>query len=107
MGEGLAVMMDRLDEVFGGYARHNLSAGVGDTIRARVWITTSGLFSMPPFQAALSAFGVDRQIGRAHVCTPVTNAHLVCRLLLEKKKNNDSTHHISKNHNKKTNRTHN
>src|SRR3546814_3148202 len=26
------------------------------------------------------------KIGRAHVCTPVTNAHLVCRLLLEKKK---------------------
>src|SRR3546814_6443918 len=26
------------------------------------------------------------QIGRAHVCTPVTNAHLVCRLLLEKQK---------------------
>src|SRR3546814_4049548 len=25
-----------------------------------------------------------RQIGRAHVRTPVTNAHLVCRLLLEK-----------------------
>src|SRR3546814_2251737 len=27
----------------------------------------------------------NRKIGRAHVCTPVTNAHLVCRLLLEKK----------------------
>src|SRR3546814_4886554 len=27
-----------------------------------------------------------RQIGRAHVCTPVTNAHLVCRLLLHKKR---------------------
>src|SRR3546814_7964783 len=26
------------------------------------------------------------QIGRAHDGTPVTNAHLVCRLLLEKKK---------------------
>src|SRR3546814_8353897 len=26
------------------------------------------------------------EIGRTHVCTPVTNAHLVCRLLLEKKK---------------------
>src|SRR3546814_1719092 len=25
----------------------------------------------------------DEQIGRAHVCTPVTNAHLVGRLLLE------------------------
>src|SRR3546814_5121779 len=32
--------------------------------------------------------GVDvapLQIGRAHVCTPVTNAHLVCRLLLDHK----------------------
>src|SRR3546814_7036455 len=28
------------------------------------------------------------QIGRAHVWTPVTNAHLVCRLLLEKKNKN-------------------
>src|SRR3546814_2400062 len=28
----------------------------------------------------------QHQIGRAHVRTPVTNAHLVCRLLLEKKK---------------------
>src|SRR3546814_2429798 len=32
--------------------------------------------------AAASAF----KIGRAHVRTPVTNAQLVCRLLLEKKK---------------------
>src|SRR3546814_8306093 len=28
---------------------------------------------------------VGAEIGRAHVCTPVTNAHLVCRLLLEEK----------------------
>src|SRR3546814_5461402 len=28
----------------------------------------------------------DAEIGRAHVCTPVTNAHIVCRLLLAKKK---------------------
>src|SRR3546814_4024198 len=27
------------------------------------------------------------EIGRAHVCTPVTNAKLGCRLLLAKKKN--------------------
>src|SRR3546814_3543901 len=33
-------------------------------------------------QLRLPAF----KIGRAHVWTPVTNAHLVCRLLLEKKK---------------------
>src|SRR3546814_8933854 len=30
--------------------------------------------------------GLGVEIGRAHVGTPVTNAHLVCRLLLEKKK---------------------
>src|SRR3546814_20340417 len=42
--------------------------------------------------AAYEAGGFDLtprerdEIGRAHVCTPVTNAHLVCRLLLEKKK---------------------
>src|SRR3546814_987666 len=31
-------------------------------------------------------------IGSAHVCTPVTNAHIVCRLLLEKKKKKLSHH---------------
>src|SRR3546814_2877873 len=34
-------------------------------------------------ETRLTVFMVT-QIGRAHVCTPVTNAHLVCRLLLEK-----------------------
>src|SRR3546814_9010382 len=33
------------------------------------------------------------QIGRAHVCTPVTNAQLVCRLLLEQ--NNTTTKYQS------------
>src|SRR3546814_6026208 len=31
-------------------------------------------------------YGDEQEIGRAHVWTPVTNAHLVCRLLLEKQK---------------------
>src|SRR3546814_1906059 len=36
--------------------------------------------------------GADRQqIGRADVWTPVTNAHLVCRLLLEKKNNTEQS----------------
>src|SRR3546814_6394030 len=30
------------------------------------------------------AEAADKQIGRAHVWTPVTNAHLVCRFLLAK-----------------------
>src|SRR3546814_7447834 len=33
-----------------------------------------------------------QEIGRAHVRTPVTNAHLVCRLLLDKKKTNTKKH---------------
>src|SRR3546814_10192376 len=37
------------------------------------------------------AVGAKVQIGRAHVCTPVTNAHLVCRLLLEKKPQHHNT----------------
>src|SRR3546814_5951211 len=32
----------------------------------------------------LFSISVRGEIGRAHVCTPVTNAHLVCRLLLDK-----------------------
>src|SRR3546814_2188288 len=43
------------------------------------------------FTATLAATGTETgEIGRAHVCTPVTNAHLVCRLLLEKKKPHNS-----------------
>src|SRR3546814_9575213 len=40
------------------------------------------------FRVDQTAHGDLHEIGRAHVRTPVTNAHLVCRLLLEKKKNN-------------------
>src|SRR3546814_2914272 len=31
---------------------------------------------------------IGDEIGRAHVCNPVTNAHLVCRLVLEKNNTN-------------------
>src|SRR3546814_4531386 len=53
---------------------------------------------------ALSSIGCGAkvwEIGRAHVWTPVTNAHRVCRLLLEKKKVNYTK---PKNHNKTTNK---
>src|SRR3546814_8896755 len=61
-----------------------------------------GLFLLTPI-FAVAAQTLQRgndaarvEIGRAHVCTTVTNAHLVCRLLLEKKKqhqtNIDNSH---------------
>src|SRR3546814_9494259 len=38
----------------------------------------------------VSGIGAARdEIGRAQVCTPVTNAHLVCRLLLDRKKHDN------------------
>src|SRR3546814_3289491 len=37
---------------------------------------------------ALTAMLEQKEIGRAHVRNPVTNAQLVCRLLLENKNNN-------------------
>src|SRR3546814_1650456 len=40
---------------------------------------------------------MNQEIGRAHV-TPVTNAHLVCRLLLEKKKLNSRYEQLSYEH---------
>src|SRR3546814_3013989 len=49
----------------------------------------SGYWVLTPFRTdAGFTMLVNRgfvQIGRAHVCTPVTNAHIVCRLLLAKK----------------------
>src|SRR3546814_1880303 len=41
-------------------------------------------FTLP--QQDLAKLHVGAQIGSAHVCISVTNAHLVCRLLLEKQK---------------------
>src|SRR3546814_9155792 len=39
-----------------------------------------------------------KEIGRAHVCTPVTNAQLVCRLLLETKNEQHKLHTTTKTH---------
>src|SRR3546814_8469706 len=47
-------------------------------------------FSGPQATLFLARLGAE-EIGRAHVCTPVTNAHLVCRLLLEKQQVNIRT----------------
>src|SRR3546814_5397952 len=45
--------------------------------------TSRELQDLPPESAR-----PPEETGRAHVRTPVTNAHLVCRLLLEKNNNN-------------------
>jgi predicted TIM-barrel fold metal-dependent hydrolase len=59
MGEMLPVMLARLDEVSAADVGH-LNKAPSRTIVDQVWITTSGIFSQPPFIAALQTFGIDR-----------------------------------------------
>ena len=59
MGEGLPMMLARCDQVFEAYIGH-LSRSVSRAILDQDWITTSGIFSEPPFLAALLTFGIDR-----------------------------------------------
>jgi predicted TIM-barrel fold metal-dependent hydrolase len=59
MGEMLPVMLARIDEVSALDADH-LKRPISRQILDQVWITTSGIFSQPPFIAALQTFGIDR-----------------------------------------------
>ena len=59
MGEMLPMMLARADEVFALDIDH-LDRPVSRTILDHVWLTTSGIFSEPPFVVALQTFGIDR-----------------------------------------------
>ena len=59
MGEMLPMMLARIDEVFALDAGH-LSRPISEAIVEQVWVTTSGVFTEPPFLAALLTFGIDR-----------------------------------------------
>jgi predicted TIM-barrel fold metal-dependent hydrolase len=59
MGEMLPVMLARIDEVAALDSDH-LKRPISRTITDQVWLTTSGIFSQPPFLAALQTFGIDR-----------------------------------------------
>ena len=59
MGEMLPVMLARVDQVAAADVEH-LKRPVSRQIVDQVWITTSGIFSQPPFIAALQTFGIDR-----------------------------------------------
>jgi uncharacterized protein len=59
MGEMLPMMLARIDVVSAqeiDYLKRPISRAILD----QVWITTSGIFTEPPFLAALQTFGIDR-----------------------------------------------
>jgi uncharacterized protein len=59
MGEMLPVMLARIDDVFR-YDADHLQRPISRAIIDQVWLTTSGIFTEPPFLAALQTFGIDR-----------------------------------------------
>src|SRR3546814_2172466 len=70
-----AIARTILDEVLGfrpDFIEHQLAHAVRDP-NGRAYNRTAHLAER------------KKKIGRAHVRTPVTNAHIVCRLLIEKK----------------------
>src|SRR3546814_9106460 len=78
------------DAAIGDLVRAELS-GRGPATRAKVIERIGDPFA----PRSLSMIAIARheiQIGRAHVGTPVPNAQLVCRLLLEKKKPTTTRH---------------
>src|SRR3546814_4835888 len=78
-------------EALGGAITHTARSGVADLAFEN---DLEALLELRRFVGFLPA----SKIGRAHVGTPVTNAHTVCRLLLEKKTNNKvTTKHIKHN----------
>lgn len=59
MGEMIPVMLARMDAVSSLDIGH-LQRTISQTILDQTWITTSGIFTQPPFLAALQTFGIDR-----------------------------------------------
>jgi predicted TIM-barrel fold metal-dependent hydrolase len=58
MGEMLPFMLARADDVLMG--RGGFNRPISELIVDRVYITTSGMFSVSPFLNALTTFGADR-----------------------------------------------
>ena len=59
MGEMLPMMLARADEVFSADTTH-LQRPISQQIVEQVWVTTSGIFTEPPFLAAMLTWGMDR-----------------------------------------------
>jgi len=51
-------MLDRIDQTIGGIT--GLELPPSQYFLRNVWVTTSGMFSLPPVMCAVQVFGVDR-----------------------------------------------
>ena len=60
IGEMLPMMLARCDEMFGPETSSYLRRSVSQTVRDQVYVTTSGMFTVPPFELLLAVFGIER-----------------------------------------------
>src|SRR3546814_10056110 len=85
--EKVEAKSDRLGDLRGEIYREALPEGPSYLIRElsdERPLDETDVFEVPPGHYFFLGDNRDNsQIGRAHVWTPVTNAHIVCRLLLE------------------------
>ena len=58
-GEMMPMMMQRFDTMFPA-KDYGFQRSVGEMLRSQVWIAISGVFSIPPTQAAIATWGVDK-----------------------------------------------
>lgn len=59
-GEYLPMALARTDNLVTADVARFLQRPVGEQLRAQVWVTSAGQFTLPPLRAALDVFGVDR-----------------------------------------------
>ena len=57
-GEMIPFMLDRIDHILHGLT--GLALPPSDYFLRNVWVTTAGMFSLPPVMCAVQVFGVDR-----------------------------------------------
>jgi predicted TIM-barrel fold metal-dependent hydrolase len=60
MGEMLPMMMARCDDKFKIQTAGLNRRAISQTLRDQVYITTSGLFTLPPLMTAIATFGIER-----------------------------------------------
>lgn len=58
-GEMIPMMIQRFDSMYPEEIS-GLQRSVGEMLRSQVWVAISGLFTLPPTQAAISTWGVDK-----------------------------------------------
>ncbi len=59
MGEGIPYALARSSAVLGNVT-HHLQRSVAEYFQRNFHVTTSGYFTLPPFQCALEVVGIDR-----------------------------------------------